>query len=93
MRTLFFVVVVVGAVVFGQRWSQANTARAVAELDAEQQRALFNGTWEAFRAACSGTPDGLSDYCRTQASTLRALPQCDEACLRATRAGTPAPTR
>jgi hypothetical protein len=61
-------------------WSYGAQQRAIDHMPQEQRHALFERTLENLRSVCTGSADGMRDWCQSQANLALELRECDRDC-------------
>ncbi len=65
-------------------WAKEAERRAVRKLPAAERAAVYERTLRNVETVCV-PPQGLSNYCESQARFLAAFPECDAGCKRLVR--------
>jgi hypothetical protein len=68
---------------------------ALERMPIDERQALYERTVRTLESTCSvmNRPEGLADFCRTQAEFVSKFPECDAACASLARKFLPQPTR
>jgi hypothetical protein len=79
LRSALFALFIAALIAFWI-WSNDAERRAIRNLPATERAGVYQRTLENFQSVCASADLALEEYCRDQARTLLAFPECDESC-------------